>query len=98
MDFSDDHLNQSKPRTPAVLAATGEGRIRRRNRMITSCLGCRRRKLKCDKLVSWKFVFAILGHAIEGGSIHEPIPQGSRGPAIFWRVRWTRSRSGGGPA
>lgn len=25
------------------------GRIRRRNRMITSCLECRRRKLKCDK-------------------------------------------------
>lgn len=25
-------------------------RIRRRNRMITSCLECRRRKLKCDKL------------------------------------------------
>lgn len=25
-------------------------RVRRRNRMITSCLECRRRKLKCDKL------------------------------------------------
>lgn len=24
-------------------------RVRRRNRMITSCLECRRRKLKCDK-------------------------------------------------
>ncbi|PSS23149.1 hypothetical protein M430DRAFT_117037 [Amorphotheca resinae ATCC 22711] len=36
-------------------ASTGSGtsssapRIRRRNRMITSCLECRRRKLKCDK-------------------------------------------------
>ncbi|KAK2766281.1 hypothetical protein FQN54_007798 [Arachnomyces sp. PD_36] len=33
--------------------ATGSGgpqRIRRRNRMITSCLECRRRKLKCDRL------------------------------------------------
>ena len=27
----------------------GAPRIRRRNRMITSCLECRRRKLKCDK-------------------------------------------------
>jgi hypothetical protein len=31
---------------PAPAPAT---RIRRRNRMITSCLECRRRKLKCDK-------------------------------------------------
>lgn len=31
---------------PSVTAAP---RIRRRNRMITSCLECRRRKLKCDK-------------------------------------------------
>lgn len=28
----------------------GAPRIRRRNRLITSCLECRRRKLKCDKL------------------------------------------------
>lgn len=27
-----------------------QARVRRRNRMITSCLECRRRKLKCDKL------------------------------------------------
>src|ERR1700761_9160725 len=27
-----------------------QSRVRRRNRMITSCLECRRRKLKCDKL------------------------------------------------
>ena len=30
-------------------AAAAPPRIRRRNRMITSCLECRRRKLKCDK-------------------------------------------------
>ncbi|KAH9829770.1 bikaverin cluster transcription factor bik5-like [Teratosphaeria destructans] len=29
----------------------GQHRIRRRNRVITSCLECRRRKLKCDKTV-----------------------------------------------
>lgn len=29
---------------------TSAPRIRRRNRMITSCMECRRRKLKCDKL------------------------------------------------
>ena len=29
--------------------ATAAPRIRRRNRMITSCLECRRRKLRCDK-------------------------------------------------
>lgn len=34
--------NTSYPSAPAQ-------RIRRRNRMITSCLECRRRKLKCDK-------------------------------------------------
>ncbi|KAF1984165.1 hypothetical protein K402DRAFT_381787 [Aulographum hederae CBS 113979] len=30
-------------------ATTAQQRIRRRNRLITSCLECRRRKLKCDK-------------------------------------------------
>ncbi|KAI4187498.1 MAG: hypothetical protein L6R41_002780 [Letrouitia leprolyta] len=30
-------------------AASAAPRVRRRNRMITSCLECRRRKLKCDK-------------------------------------------------
>ncbi|KIW24454.1 uncharacterized protein PV07_10166 [Cladophialophora immunda] len=30
--------------------STAQSRVRRRNRMITSCLECRRRKLKCDKL------------------------------------------------
>ncbi|KAL8998361.1 MAG: hypothetical protein Q9169_002574 [Polycauliona sp. 2 TL-2023] len=32
-----------------VPSATTAPRVRRRNRMITSCLECRRRKLKCDK-------------------------------------------------
>jgi len=31
-------------------ATSQQPRVRRRNRMITSCLECRRRKLKCDKL------------------------------------------------
>ncbi|OAP65221.1 hypothetical protein AYL99_01193 [Fonsecaea erecta] len=30
--------------------SASQNRVRRRNRMITSCLECRRRKLKCDKL------------------------------------------------
>ena len=34
--------------TPAP-QSTSTARVRRRNRMITSCLECRRRKLKCDK-------------------------------------------------
>lgn len=35
---------------PAALSPVAPApRIRRRNRMITSCLECRRRKLKCDK-------------------------------------------------
>lgn len=34
---------------PAAAAVAPAPRIRRRNRMITSCLECRRRKLKCDK-------------------------------------------------
>ncbi|KAL8697321.1 MAG: hypothetical protein Q9224_002376 [Gallowayella concinna] len=33
----------------AAAAAAAAPRVRRRNRMITSCLECRRRKLKCDK-------------------------------------------------
>ncbi|KAH8815015.1 fungal-specific transcription factor domain-containing protein [Xylogone sp. PMI_703] len=33
----------------AEQSSTPPSRIRRRNRMITSCLECRRRKLKCDK-------------------------------------------------
>ena len=33
----------------AASATAGAPRVRRRNRMITSCLECRRRKLKCDK-------------------------------------------------
>ncbi|OBT89176.1 hypothetical protein VE02_01698 [Pseudogymnoascus sp. 03VT05] len=37
------------PSLSPVAAALPETRVRRRNRMITSCLECRRRKLKCDK-------------------------------------------------
>ena len=33
----------------AAKASSAQPRIRRRNRLITSCLECRRRKLKCDK-------------------------------------------------
>lgn len=35
--------------TVASVSSTNASRIRRRNRQITSCLECRRRKLKCDK-------------------------------------------------
>jgi Fungal Zn(2)-Cys(6) binuclear cluster domain len=38
----------SVPQTPTSNVSVPT-RIRRRNRMITSCLECRRRKLKCDK-------------------------------------------------
>jgi hypothetical protein len=44
-------LSQNPITRPRSLSA-GHGsapRIRRRNRLITSCLECRRRKLKCDK-------------------------------------------------
>ncbi|KAI4203370.1 MAG: hypothetical protein LQ350_001891 [Teloschistes chrysophthalmus] len=34
---------------PAPAPAAAAPRVRRRNRMITSCLECRRRKLRCDK-------------------------------------------------
>jgi len=40
---------QNGAATPATGATAAMPRIRRRNRMITSCLECRRRKLKCDK-------------------------------------------------
>lgn len=33
-----------------IATSSSPNRVRRRNRMITSCLECRRRKLKCDKL------------------------------------------------
>ncbi|QIX00861.1 hypothetical protein AMS68_006378 [Peltaster fructicola] len=39
----------SSPPESAGNAKSGVPRIRRRNRLITSCLECRRRKLKCDK-------------------------------------------------
>ena len=43
---SSDKLYVPLPPTPPPVSAP---RVRRRNRMITSCLECRRRKLKCDK-------------------------------------------------
>lgn len=36
--------------SPPTASPSPPHRVRRRNRMITSCLECRRRKLKCDKL------------------------------------------------
>ena len=43
--------NSGEPNGGSAAAplAAATSRIRRRNRMITSCLECRRRKLKCDK-------------------------------------------------
>jgi Fungal Zn(2)-Cys(6) binuclear cluster domain len=35
---------------PSSSSGSAASRVRRRNRMITSCLECRRRKLKCDRL------------------------------------------------
>ncbi|KAF2011750.1 hypothetical protein BU24DRAFT_288514 [Aaosphaeria arxii CBS 175.79] len=50
---SPPHGNSSRA-SPSVTgerkAPKEQPRIRRRNRLITSCLECRRRKLKCDKL------------------------------------------------
>lgn len=49
--MSQSSSSRSRPemgRTSSVSYAAS--RIRRRNRLITSCLECRRRKLKCDKL------------------------------------------------
>ncbi|PNS21881.1 hypothetical protein CAC42_479 [Sphaceloma murrayae] len=40
---------QQIPSPPAPKESSGAPRIRRRNRVIASCLECRRRKLKCDK-------------------------------------------------
>ncbi|KAI2013919.1 hypothetical protein LOY97_001993 [Ophidiomyces ophidiicola] len=43
--------NQSPSETkPPANSSSSPARIRRRNRMITSCLECRRRKLKCDRM------------------------------------------------
>jgi hypothetical protein len=49
-----NHASPSSPLIPTPLSSghitpTSQPRIRRRNRMITSCLECRRRKLKCNK-------------------------------------------------
>lgn len=40
----------AKASSPLTASSSPSHRIRRRNRMIASCLECRRRKLKCDKL------------------------------------------------
>lgn len=48
---SERGLSLSPPKISGTGYSVGTaGRIRRRNRMITSCLECRRRKLKCDRL------------------------------------------------
>jgi hypothetical protein len=94
MGFSEegwDLMNQSKPKSPAVSAATKQARIRRRNRMITSCLECRRRKLKCDKLVRWQNSYSQpVQCLINHDSTHAPIAPSSRGTATSSRPRWTR--------
>ncbi|KAH7376038.1 fungal-specific transcription factor domain-containing protein [Plectosphaerella cucumerina] len=41
--------SSSVPTTPAAPSSSSARPIRRRMRLITSCLECRRRKLKCDK-------------------------------------------------
>ncbi|KAL8951331.1 MAG: hypothetical protein Q9222_002696 [Ikaeria aurantiellina] len=49
--FTDNQASNASIGIPptSAPAVTGPSRVRRRNRMITSCLECRRRKLKCDK-------------------------------------------------
>src|SRR5271170_5356018 len=44
------HLLDDSKSAPTKPAASSQTRVRRRNRMITSCLECRRHKLKCDRL------------------------------------------------
>ena len=46
---NEDALPKLPKKTSSPDALSPTPRIRRRNRMITSCLECRRRKLKCDK-------------------------------------------------
>ena len=41
---------ESSPSNDEKPKAAAQSKVRRRNRMITSCLECRRRKLRCDKL------------------------------------------------
>lgn len=45
------HGRQDTPPSPIATdrQSQSQARVRRRNRLITSCLECRRRKLKCDK-------------------------------------------------
>lgn len=47
--ISPSHPSEANGVSAAATSAGTTSRIRRRNRMITSCLECRRRKLKCDK-------------------------------------------------
>lgn len=44
------HVPEDPVAADDKVKAAAQNRVRRRNRMITSCLECRRRKLKCDKL------------------------------------------------
>lgn len=46
---SSGHNPQRPSAAPSSSAPQPAPRVRRRNRLITSCLECRRRKLKCDK-------------------------------------------------
>ena len=45
-----DDVHGSPENANAKAKTSSTSKVRRRNRMITSCLECRRRKLKCDKL------------------------------------------------
>ena len=58
------HTQNVEPVSPPVPNIAGSAqpppRIRRRNRMITSCLECRRRKLKCDKSHPCTWVSSLL--------------------------------------
>ena len=45
----DDSRPESGSRSSTNEASRRQSQVRRRNRLITSCLECRRRKLKCDK-------------------------------------------------
>ncbi|KAK4043013.1 hypothetical protein C8A01DRAFT_13430 [Parachaetomium inaequale] len=47
--YEEEDTTSLGPPTAATTAPVGQKPIRRRMRMITSCLECRRRKLKCEK-------------------------------------------------
>ena len=48
-DEAEPKANAKGAQSSSASTTTAGSRVRRRNRMITSCLECRRRKLKCDK-------------------------------------------------